>query len=332
MNGASGMIFPWTKGEAIEHYLSCAESIAANFQYPCFFNGLLLHLFIFNTDGLDNCAEMSRIHAIQEMSVAVIKYGCHFSDFSKGVENLHQLVKSLKSMSETSFNVSCPPPELIAFNTNSLWIQTTIKTVKDIYQRICPDFNFIQKQIAVFQGNKHVFPSLHKDATSLFHLRFQTILDTLLGFEINKQCRIEITKAYEKGTTLQLAKFISCRTLLEQVQVTVGKYDLSIPELESKAPIGMDYLLGIQSCIDPQLKNLVSFVQQEEMYWLLMIFVLLDSIPSAKILSLHKTIYICLIKMIENRCNSQQIQPELIMTNFIQTLNQTKVLLRHYNF
>lgn len=178
------MIFPWTKPEAIEHYLSCTQSIASHFQYPCFFNGLLLHLFLFNTDGWDNNSlmEASRIHAIKDMSVEVIKYGCHFSECSKGVEHLHQLVKSLKSMSETSFIVSCPPPELIVFNRdNSGWIQATIKVVKNIYQRISPDFEFIQKQVAVLEGNKAVFPSLHRDSTALFHLRFQAILDNILG-------------------------------------------------------------------------------------------------------------------------------------------------------
>lgn len=131
---------------------------------------------------------------------------------------------------------------------------------------------------------------------------------------------------------MQLGKFISCQTLIDQIRVTVGRYDLELPGLERKYPLGVDFLFGTQCCIDPILKTLASFVEQEEMYWLLMIFVLLDSIPSAKMVSLHKKIYHCLLKMIQDQNPQCCSQPDVILAGFFQKINQIKILLRRYNF
>lgn len=185
INGIEGQLVPLDNPEGVEAYRTCLDDISSQFQYPCFYNGLLLHFFLFNTEGWDdnNLVEKSRISNIKRVTLDVIKFGCQ--DFTKGTDSLPALSTSLAKMlclSSKPFVRQLIPKLLITWTVQEgNWIDNKISLFQEVYTKICPDMKYLRNFIATFTGDMKSFPNLHNQSLSLFHLRFQSILDLLSG-------------------------------------------------------------------------------------------------------------------------------------------------------
>ena len=335
INGAKGQLLSKENQSHVSEYLECLHNVGEQFQYPCFYNGLLLHFFLFNAESqMCQLEEPARIRSISHMTTQVIQYGGEFSHFSKGVDCLQQLVSSLNKMRRFVHTRNAKEKILamqsLSFDDNRS--SEMIGIFHKVFEQISPDYDFIHRQMRSLKGDQSVFPNLHFEASRLFHSRFSSILDNLTGFKVLWTDRVRIQASYSHAISIQLIKFSTCSTLEEQIQLTVGKSKLVPLKLKGRAPVKLGSIFTFDHGFDQSvLDRLGSLIRHDEIYVLVILFVLLDQhTNNASIEMLYKTIYRALTRKILELSPASMDHPQTALGGFIRDIQRFRNMLAAY--
>lgn len=306
----------------VDNFLRCVQLIGDGFNHPGLHRGLLLNFILFNTKNRD-VEEFKRIQAIQDVSREFIDVEVPLSQL---VETLMNMVGfSTKFMNPLTWQRSIILP---VTNEERIMVANSINLYRDVINLIRPDEGYAFRFIKMMLGHPEFGERVHREGLSLFHARFQVILDKLTECQTIGDDRVRIVQAnYELALNLNVAKLNIQKTLKDQVKHLVGGtiIDLSdeyeaidvlaaTPALPKSGPAiaRMRYLC----------RQIGLFVKNDDMYILTMLSILLNNTNNRRIQTLHRLVNRRLIDIISDDFGYCRLDPDQIYKALIRDLTE----------
>ena len=104
-------------------------------------------------------------------------------------------------------------------------MEKCINIFKETYYQLTPDSTSVHKQVAVVCNRQYQYCNeLNQEQRSLFHTRFQVILDKIANFQPNFFERATLAaENYENGLLLNIGRFAAIGTLRGQIENYMGR-------------------------------------------------------------------------------------------------------------
>lgn len=342
-----GQFVPFDNFEMVHEFLKCVENIKKHFQFPCFYNGLLLHYILLDTKNslwhgerylLENT---KHLELAQDVIMAIMQK--EELTCCKVMPILCDTLAQMFCFSFMNMVSSIEPKSSLSGSVMEAewkWFHWCIDMFQHVYDTIAPDFSSVQKQIAVVRNADFSYTEeLNLESKNMFHIRFQAILDHLTQIRVSRKVRLTVAaKNYKNALLINLGRFNSLGSLKAQIQHYVGNL-VPVIGIDQVLPAdAIDQILGPTGFVDVEkaymikyrIKKMASFLKNRDHYISVMLLTLLKDTQDQQVEKLHHKLTDLLLARLKKCTEYKDVDPVSILSEFCNDLEAFGNLMETY--
>ena len=309
-----GDFLPSNDPKLVKEYKTYFKAIGETFQYPLVHNGLLMNYLLFNIqhwpqDAIDQLEQTNRILAISNISKNIFLHGCEQvkEDFvslnvENLAENLHQMVR-LATKSRPIFEIR----KEIRSNTDiDIWVNQLIHLFKQVKSSLTPDASLVDIVISIRQGDFRKFQDFNEGCTNLFFKQYITFMNKALYLSSRKEIPVQSLSV----ENFNLARLLKANeqefhhtSLKDQLESFLGSKNIrEFASLENMSPWSIILTTNSSNLASEYVRHghfLAKFLKREDIFVLLLLFLLFQNSNSDEIKKFHSFILKALITRLQ---------------------------------
>lgn len=337
-----GQLVPLDNVERVNEFQVCIDNIRDYFQFPCYYNGLLLHYLLLDTRNCQNDTLENKRHLelAQDVIFAIIQN----DDVTPSGRFLSVLCDTLTKMIHLS-SVKIAPIEPKSSLSGGVmevewkWWNWCTDMFQHVYDTFAPSYDSVRKQIAIVSGDFSEMQDLTRESRNMFHMRFQIILDQLTQTQVSRKVRLTMaSKNYQYALLVNLGRFNSLSSLKAQIQHYVGNL-VPVIGIDGMPPADcIDQILGPGGQLDMEqihnlkyrIRKMATFLRRKDIYIVTMLLTLLNDTKDNMVDRIHHKFTDLLLARLKQCPEYAEVDPVLVWSDFCKDLEAFGNFMKKY--